>query len=451
VTGLYAGRSVLVAGAGVSGVAAAEVLLRLGARVTVTDRAPSARTDALAVLGATVTVGLDTVPPGIEQLVTSPGWRPDHPLLADAAGRGVEVIGEVELAWRLRGPGGAPVAPWLAVTGTNGKTTTVQMLAAILRAAGLRAVAAGNVGRPLVAVVGEPYDVLAVELSSFQLHWSSTVVPRAAAILNLADDHLDWHGSIEAYAADKGRILAPGTFAVHNADDPWAVRLAAAPGAGFTLGEPGSGQLGVVDGALVDRAFGRGNFARVEEIGASGPHNVANALAAAALAFSFGVPAGAARDGLRAVRSGPHRNVEVGVAAGVRYVDDSKATNPHAAAASLAAYDRVVWVAGGLLKGARVDELVRQVAARLAGVVLLGADREAIAQAMARHAPDVPVVDIARTDDGVMDHVVREAARLARAGDIVLLAPAAASMDMFTDYAARGDAFAAAVRALVVA
>ncbi len=459
--GSYRGRSVLVAGAGLSGVAAAEVLLRLGAWVTVTDRLASARTEALTALGATVALELSAVPAGIEQVVTSPGWRPDHPVLSDAAARGVEVIGEIELAWRLRGPA---AAPWLAVTGTNGKTTTVEMLAAILRAAGLRTVAAGNIGRPLVQVVGEPYDVLAVELSSFQLHWSSTVVPQAAAVLNIAADHLDWHGTLERYAADKGKIFAPGTVAVYNADEPSAARLAGGPGAGltlgppaagftlgppaagFTLGPPAAGQLGVVEGVLVDRAFGRGEFAAAADIALPGPHNIANALAAAGLAFSSGVPASAAGTGLRAFRPGPHRNCLVGAFDGVRYVDDSKATNPHAAAASLAAYDRVVWVAGGLLKGADVDDLVGAVASRLAGVVLLGADRSAIADALARHAPDVPVVDVDRTDDGAMQYAVDRAAGMARPGDVVLLAPAAASMDMFSDYGARGDAFVAAAR-----
>ncbi|MEP6697126.1 MAG: UDP-N-acetylmuramoyl-L-alanine--D-glutamate ligase [Pseudonocardiales bacterium] len=448
----YPDRPVLVAGAGVSGVAVTEVLLRLGAQVTVTDRAPSARTEALAALGARISTGLGEVPPGIDQVVTSPGWRPDHPLLLDAAGRGIEVIGDVELAWRLReSPAGRPPAPWLAVTGTNGKTTTVEMLAGMLRAAGYRAVAAGNIGLPLVRAVcdPEPYEVLAVELSSFQLHWSSTVAPVAAAILNLAPDHLDWHGSMAAYAADKAKVLAPGTLAVHNADDAWSRRLAAGrAGAGFTLGPPAAGQLGVARGALLDRAFGEGEFATVGDLPVVGPHNVANALAAAALAFSYGVPSGAVSAGLAGFRTGPHRNAAVRSVGGITYVDDSKATNPHAAAASLGAYDRVVWIAGGLLKGADVDDLVAGAAPRLAGVVLLGADRAVLGAALARHAPDVPVVEVHRADHGAMSDAVAAASLLARRGDVVLLAPAAASMDMFTDYAARGAAFADAVHAL---
>jgi len=452
---VYAGQTILVAGAGVSGGAAAEVLLRLGADVVVTDRAESARTEALSALGATFSAGMATVPGGVRLVVTSPGWRPDHPLLRSAASAGIDVIGEVELAWRLRGP--AP-APWLAVTGTNGKTTTVEMLASMLRAAGLRAVAAGNVGLPLVTAVSEPepYDVLAVELSSFQLHWSETLAPAAAAILNVAPDHLDWHGSIQDYAAAKSRILKVGTFAVYNVDDYWSVRLSAAsaPRAGFTLTAPAAGDLGVRGGVLVDRAFGHGEFADVGELGNvadTGAHNVGNALAAAALAFSHGVPAEAVRTALRHFRSARHRNEVVGTLDGVTYVNDSKATNPHAAAASLSTYDRIVWIAGGLLKGAPVDELLAAAASRLTGVVLLGADRAVIRAALARHVPHVPVVEVDRADDGAMSSAVLHARGLAAAGDIVLLAPAAASMDMFGDYAARGDAFVSAARALGVA
>jgi UDP-N-acetylmuramoylalanine--D-glutamate ligase len=201
-------------------------------------------------------------------------------------------------------------------------------------------------------------------------------------------------------------------------------------------------------GVLTDRAFGGGALAPADEVRPAGPHNVANALAAAALARAHGVDPAAIRAGLAAFVPDRHRNEPVAEIAGVAYVDDSKATNPHAAAASLGSYDPVVWIAGGLLKGAPVDELVAAVADRLAGAVLLGADQAVIAAAIARHTPNLPVVAVSRTDDGAMSEVVRAATGLARAGDTVLLAPAAASMDMFRDYGARGDAFAAAVRAL---
>jgi UDP-N-acetylmuramoylalanine--D-glutamate ligase len=447
----WAGRCVVVAGAGASGEAAARALARRGARVTVVDRAPSARTEALAVAGVALALGADEPPPGTDLVVVSPGWRPDAPLVRQAGVAGIAVIGEVELAWRLRGP---DPAPWLALTGTNGKTTTVRMLAAMLTAAGERAVATGNVGLPVVDAVtaDPPYGVLAVELSSFQLHSAPSVRPAAAAILNLAADHLDWHGGFEAYAAAKELIWSgAATVAIGNADDPEvAARLKRAPGrqVSFTLAAPGPDQLGIEHGALVDRAFGGGAVARTEDVRPAGPHNVANALAAAALARAHGVAPHAIATGLRTFVPDPHRNERIAEIGGVTYVDDSKATNPHAALASLRSYRPVVWIAGGLLKGAPVDELVAEVADRLAGAVLLGADRAALAAAIARHAPSLPVVTVERTDDGAMSEVVVAATRLARAGDTVLLAPAAASMDMFTDYKARGAAFATAVRSL---
>jgi UDP-N-acetylmuramoylalanine--D-glutamate ligase len=463
-------RTVLVAGLGVSGVAAARVLLGQGARVLLADAAEPPAVGELVSAGAGWLGRLESVPDGVDLVVTSPGWRPDSPLLVDAARRGVEVIGEPELAWRLRIPaaGGEP-APWLAVTGTNGKTTTVTMLEAILQAAGRRAVAAGNVGRPLVEVVTErtadgaaAYDVVAVELSSFQLHWSSSIAPAAAAVLNVADDHTDWHGSFEAYRDAKARILALAPIGVADAGDPVAAALVAghAHPVTVTLGEPAPGQLGVRAGVLVDRAFADDPAGAVllerSALALPGPHNTVNALAAAALARAAGIPADAIGRGLAGFRGGAHRNVLVATVAGVDYVDDSKATNPHAAGASLAAYPRVVWIAGGLLKGADVDPLVAAVAPRLAGAVLLGRDRAQIAASLARHAPMVPVVTVVSGDDDRVDtsaeqtmtQVVEAAARLARPGDTVLLAPAAASMDVFRDYAHRGQAFADAVRAL---
>ncbi len=444
----YAGAAVVVAGAGISGAAAARVLRGLGAHVTVVDGDPAR----LAALDGFATS--QELPPDTVQVVTSPGWRPTAPLLLAAAAAKVEVIGEVELAWRLRPPGSAP---WLAVTGTNGKTTTVKMLAAILAAAGHRTVAAGNVGLPLLSAVlaAEPYDVLAVELSSFQLHWSSSVVPHTGAILNVADDHTDWHGSFQDYRAAKARIFGADTC-IGNADDEVSaalLRQARGRRVSFALRVPRPGEVGLVEDLLVDRAFpdvaGEATeLASLSDLTVSGPHNVANALAAAALARSYGVPAPAVRDGLRAFRADPHRNALVRVLDGVSWVDDSKATNPHAAAASLASYDPVVWIAGGLLKGADVEDLVRRAAPRLRAVVLLGTDRAVLGGALARHAPEVPVVEVDRLDTGVMELVVAAARRLARPGDTVLLAPAAASMDCFRDYAERGALFAASALAL---
>ncbi|TFV72286.1 UDP-N-acetylmuramoyl-L-alanine--D-glutamate ligase [Blastococcus sp. CT_GayMR20] len=470
---LVQGRTVLVAGLGISGAAAARVLLGRGAQVLLTDASERPVVAELAAAGATWLGRIDSVPEGTALVVTSPGWRPDAPLLEDAARRGVEVIGEPELAWRLRAVDAAGnAAPWLAVTGTNGKTTTVTMLEAILLAAGRRAVAAGNVGRPLVEVVtsleddGTPaYDAVAVELSSFQLHWSSSIAPAAAAVLNVADDHTDWHGSFAAYRDAKAKILQHAPVAVADAGNPVAAALVAPHPrpVTVTLGEPAAGQLGVRAGALVDRAFSADPAGEVllerGRLQVPGPHNTVNALAAAALARAVGIPGEAVGRGLAGFRGGAHRNVRVATVGGVDYVDDSKATNPHAAGASLAAYPRVVWIAGGLLKGADVDPLVAAVASRLAGVVLLGRDRGVLAASLARHAPTVPVVTVESGDDDGMDgtgvtgeatmaHVVAAAAELARPGDTVLLAPAAASMDVFRDYAHRGRAFADAVAAL---
>ena len=439
----YAGVRVLVAGAAVAGAAVAKALLARGAEVLVADQRESDRTAELEQLGARY-VGLpDVVPAGVRTVVVSPGWRPTHPLLVAAAAAGVAVIGEVELGWQLRDPG----VPWLAVTGTNGKTTTVLMLASILRAAGLRTVAAGNVGLPLVEVSAGPFDVLAVELGSPQLHSAPSIRPLAGTVLNIAEDHLDWHGSFAAYVGAKRRVYAGNVAAVVNADDDWSVRLAdGARTVGFTLSVPRRGQLGVVDGTLLDRS-GADDVPLTDtaDIPVPGPHNVANALAAAALARIYGVLPGAVAEGLRRFEPAPHRNALVSTVDGVAYVDDSKATNPHAAAASLSAYPRVVWIAGGLLKGVAVDDFVASVRDRLAAVVLLGADRQVLAEALARHAPDVPVTQVTRTDNGAMDEVVARAAGWARPGETVLLAPAAASWDMFTDYSARGRAFSAAV------
>ncbi|MEU6157236.1 UDP-N-acetylmuramoyl-L-alanine--D-glutamate ligase [Streptomyces sp. NPDC047130] len=465
----WRGKYVIVAGLGVSGVPAAKVLAGLGAHVTVVndgdDERARAQAAELAELGVTVRLGDgDTLPDGAELIVTAPGWRPDKPLFAAAAEAGVPVWGDVELAWRLRDLDGRTPAPWLCVTGTNGKTTTTRMLASILEAAGLRTAAVGNIGVSLLdAVLGDTeYDVLAVELSSYQLHWAPSLRAHSAAVLNLAPDHLDWHGSLQAYAADKGRVYEGNQVAcVYNAADQATedmVREAdveeGCRAIGFTLGTPGPSQVGVVDGILVDRAFVENRqknaqeLAEVTDVRPSVPHNIANALAAAALARAFGVPATAVRDGLRAFRPDAHRIAHVADVDGVAYVDDSKATNTHAAEASLASYASVVWIAGGLAKGATFDELVAKAAERLRGVVLIGADRALIREALERHAPDVPVVDLDRTDDGAMAAAVAEARALARKGDTVLLAPACASMDMFANYNVRGEAFETAVREL---
>ena len=460
----WEGVRAVVAGFGVSGFAAADNLNHLGASVIALDESEAGdrpeKAELLEVLGADVRLGpgsTSTLPEDVDLVVTSPGWRPDAPLLAQAAARGIPVWGEVELAWRLRDPNHR--TPWLAVTGTNGKTTTVQMLDAILRAAGLRSIAVGNVGLPIVEAVmdPEPYDVFAVELSSFQLHYTDSMSAESAAVLNIAEDHLDWYAGrtgMADYAADKGRIYERVQRAcVYNVADPETERLVreadvveGARAIGFTLGMPAVGMVGLVEDILADRAFieqrdtSAAELCTIADLASPAPHFVANALAAAALARSHGVSQAAVRDGLRSFRPDGHRIAVVATDRdGVTWVDDSKATNPHAAQSSLLAYDPVVWIAGGLAKGARFEDLVRTVRDRLRGVVLIGRDRDVIAGALSRHAPDVPVIVVGDGETGpvdgghAMERVVAAAAELSRPGDTVLLAPGCASMDMFAN------------------
>ncbi|HEY4018086.1 MAG TPA: UDP-N-acetylmuramoyl-L-alanine--D-glutamate ligase [Pseudonocardiaceae bacterium] len=449
------GAEVLLAGAGVTGGPTAKALLALGARVTVTD-GNQQRLAALAEELPAIRAEVDlTAPPeGTRLVVTAPGWKPSNPLFLAAARAGIEVIGDVELAWRICSTDDDPPA-WLVVTGTNGKTTTVSMLESILRAAGEDAIACGNIGLPVVEAVAAGHRVLAVELSSFQLYWAPSVRPTAGVLLNIAPDHLDWHGEMADYIAAKQRVLL-GDVAIAGIDDDLVAGLLAESPAsskyGVTMGEPALGQLGIVDGQLVDRAFADGAvLLDAAQVHPAGPSGVFDALAAAALARAHGVSAEAVAKGLLDFQPGGHRGAEVGVLDGVRYLDDSKASNPHAAAAAIRAHQRVVWLAGGLLKGADVDELVAELAPRLVGAVLLGADRDVIAAALARHAPDVPVHLAGAGDDeameasAVMVDAVRAASEFARPGDVVLLAPAGASWDMFTDYAHRGRAFAEAL------
>ena len=458
--------SVTVAGIGVAGFACADALMQLGARVTVIDAGDGERqrekAEILEVLGVTVLLGHQGgLPAGTELLVVSPGLRPHDPLIVEAQDRGIAVWGELELAWRLRHPDTA--AAWLCVTGTNGKTTTTLMLESMLRAAGYRTASAGNIGHSLVDVVmHDDLDVIAIEVGAPQLPFVHSMSPVAAACLNIADDHIDHFGSMEAYVAAKARVYERVQEAiVYNVDDPVTERMAEAADViegcraiGFTLGTPGLSMLGVVEDLLVDRAFIDDRAERAQELGSVrdvqplAPHNVANALAAAALARAFGVPPTAVRDGLRSFTPAAHRIAMVGRVREVSYVDDSKATNAHAAQTSLSAYDPIVWIAGGMAKGQEFDELVRSAASRLRGVVLLGVDREVIADALARHAPDVPVIVVANPETGAMAEVVQHAASLAQPGDTVLLAPGCASWDMFRDYTDRGRQFAEAVAAL---
>lgn len=458
--------SVTVVGIGIAGFACADALAQLGARVTVIDTGDDERqrerAEILDVIGVTVLLGHEgPAPSGTDLLVVSPGLRPSAPVIADALDRGIPVWGELELAWRLRHPDTA--AAWLCVTGTNGKTTTTLMLESMLRAAGYRTVAAGNIGHSLVDVVmHDELDVIAIEVGAPQLPFVHSMSPVASVCLNIADDHIDHFGSMDAYVAAKARVYErTQEAAVYNVQDAVTLRMVedadvveGCRAIGFTLGAPSLSMLGVVDDLLVDRAFVPDRAESAQELGTVGdvrpsaPHNVANALAAAALARAFGVPPTAVREGLRSFTPAAHRIATVGTAAGVSFVDDSKATNAHAAQTSLSAYEPIVWIAGGMAKGQEFDDLVVSARSRLRAVVLLGVDRGVIADALARHAPDVPVISVDSTETGAMAEVVQHAASLAQPGDTVLLAPGCASWDMFRDYTDRGRQFADAVASL---
>lgn len=479
----WSGLRVAVLGLGVTGFSVADTLAELGSQVlVVAANADDERAMLLDVIGAELLVQADLSEPPArlsafdpELIVVSPGFHWDHPLLLWAAQRGVPVWGDIELAWRVRdkvsasGRQGSP-ADWICVTGTNGKTTTVQLTATMLLAGGSRVAPCGNIGVPVLDAIRDPqgFDVLVVELSSYQLHWinrnrGGELVPYSSACLNIADDHLDWHGSLEAYTAAKAKVYENTQVAcVYNRADASTLRMVeeadvieGARAISFGLDVPGPSGFGVVEGILCDRAFldDRAHSAielttvdDLSEAGLAAPHVIANILAASALARSYGVEPQVIRDVLTAFRLDAHRIELVRLEAGVRWVDDSKATNPHAADASLRAYPSVVWLLGGLMKGVDVSDLIQRHASRLRGAVLIGVERAALRAAFERHAPGLPVLEVdANETEHVMPMAVRLAGSLARDGDTVLLAPAAASMDQFTDYAERGRLFQEAV------
>lgn len=451
--------TVLITGAGVSGLGCAILLHRLGVDVVVADDNPQARDNVLqATNGQARVLEVAQAQAGLGEyhlVVTSPGWRPDSPVLLAAARAGLDVIGDVELAYRLDRAGVfGPPRTWLVVTGTNGKTTTTAMLADMMAQAGPRSQAVGNIGVAVTdaLVAEERIEVLVAELSSFQLHWSSQLTPDAGVLLNLAQDHIDWHGGFAEYAAAKARVLT-GPVAVAGIDDTAVVeqlnQIEPADPIGFTLGVPAEGQFGVVDGQLVDNTTGQQlPLAPAEGIEPHGPAGVLDALAAAAVARSQGVTPEQIATALRQFRVDGHRGQVVHHADGVDFIDNSKATNPHAADSALAGLASVIWVAGGQLKGADVHELIRTHAAKLKAVLLLGVDRRIFADTLAEVAPQVPVHLSDSTDPAdAMTELIERAAAMLAPGDSVVLAPAAASLDMYTGMAQRGDLFTAAVHA----
>ena len=453
-----------VVGLGVAGFAAADALIEVGAKVTVIDNGNGERQKehgtVLEILGAQIYLDYKgEIPADTNLLVVSPGVRPSAAIISEAQKKNIEIWGEFELAWRLRTLDFP--APWLCVTGTNGKTTTSMMLSSILTAAGLRAPAVGNIGDSLVSAVMDPIpaDVFAIEVGAPQLPFVKSMSPHSAVVLNLAQDHLDFFGGYENYSNTKAKVYTHvQKAAIYNAQDLTTEKMVqdadvveGARAIGFTLGIPGLSMLGVVEDFLVDRAFveERQTHAQelcsVDDIQPNAPHNVANALAAAALARSYGVDATHVRDGLRSFVPAPHRIATVGEFNGVTYIDDSKATNCHAAQMSLMAYDNVVWIAGGQAKGQDFAELIKKNNTNIRAAVLLGADKELIANTLKTMAPNIPFKIIETTDEQAMTEVVIAASEFAKPGDTVLLAPGCASWDMFKDYKARGNAFAEAV------
>lgn len=458
------GKRVAVAGLGVAGFAACDALIEMGAKVAVFDAGESSKAreygQVLEILGAKVFLNYQNqLPNEFDLLVVSPGLPPSHSWITTAQQRGIPVWGELELAWQLR-PLENP-APWLCITGTNGKTTATLMLESMLTSSGLRAEAVGNIGESIVSAVMNPTpaEVLAVEVGAPQLPFVYSMSPESSVVLNLAQDHVDFFGSFEKYHDAKAKIYFQTRNAcVYNVDDPVTEKMVenadvieGARAIGFTLGIPSLSMLGVIDDCLVDRAFIENRkdhaqeLATFDDIKPFAPHNVANALAAAALARSIGIEPAFIKKGLQDFQPAPHRISLVRELAGVKYVDDSKATNTHAADTSLSAYQSVIWIAGGLAKGQDFSELVKKHASKIRAVILLGKDRHLIKSAFEKYSPSTPLFEISSVEPQAMSQVVEQAHDLAQSGDVVLLAPGCASWDMFKDYKDRGNSFAQAV------
>ena len=458
---------VAVLGLGKSGFSVADTLAELGSEVTVfAAKAEPQLAELLEVIGARLVLSDDPSMLNVEDFdfaIVSPGFAPTHKMVAKLSSAGVSILTDIDLARALDDKVKKPT--WITITGTNGKTTTTQLTEAMLTQAGYRAIACGNIGNPILDAIRDPegYDYLVVELSSFQLHYSHSLGARASAFLNFADDHLDWHGSEAAYFGAKAKVFeGTETAIVYNVEDPKT--LAAAEEAdvvegcraiGFTTGIPARSMVGYVEEFLVDRAFidNRADSALeicsdedLQGIGVLSKHLRANIAAATALARSVGVAASDIAQALREFRLAGHRIELVAERNGIFFVDDSKATNAHAADASLSSFDSVVWIVGGLLKGVDPEPLIKKHGSRLRGAVIIGKDTLLLEQLFAKLNPELDVVVI--REERPMEQAVASAAAMAMPGDAVLLAPAAASMDQFKDYEDRGNQFQTAVRGL---
>jgi UDP-N-acetylmuramoylalanine--D-glutamate ligase len=440
-TGRFEDEQAIVVGAGVAGAASARVLSAEGARVLVTEARPEMELPSAAELRA---LGVDVRAGGHEPshlegatlVVTGPGVPPDADVLRWARERGLPVWGEMELGARLAR------TPYLAVTGTNGKTTVTSMIEACLRAGGYDALACGNIGLSFPEAAREERDVLVVEVSSFQLALQESFHPTISALLNVAPDHLDWHGTFEAYVGAKERIhaLQTGTDVhIGNRDDPVAAEISSRATClrrWFRQGPPEEGEVGYAGDELVARVDG---IHRLGVIDAGRAGYREDAAAAAAVALSYGVDPAAAAAALAGFLPGPHRGEVVATVGRVRFVDNSKATNVHAAAAAIDGAGDAVLIAGGRAKGVDLSPLKAHTE-RLRAVIAMG---EAAADVVAVFEGSVPT-----TVAGSIEEAVRDAFAAAAPGDTVLLAPACASWDQFASYTERGDRFAAAARSL---
>ncbi|WP_067782909.1 UDP-N-acetylmuramoyl-L-alanine--D-glutamate ligase [Actinomyces vulturis] len=477
---LWSGKALGVVGLGTTGQAVVRVALDCGAEVTACDgrSVPLPSGVTRTIINEDPQALADELSQALSEreyecVMISPGIPPTHPAYGVCERHGVDVVSEVELAWRLQRDMDRDI-PWLTITGTDGKTTTVSMLSHILTTAGFNAPAVGNVGTPIIEIVASGQaDVLPVELSSFQLHTTLSVEPTASTCLNVAPDHLNWHGTMEAYTADKAKVYANTRIAaiytvgqdetltmVEDADVIDGCRAI-----GVTVGTPSVGQIGLVDDLVIDRAFHAerhasgielftlhdlSHLAPAGDVSRLPVHLVTDALAATALARSVDVCPEVIAQAMSTFHPGAHRSVVVANHADVTWIDDSKATNPHAAMAALRSVTpgTAVWIAGGDTKGADFTELVATVAPALRAAILIGKDHS---QLNALLVPmGIPVVSLPdQLPEELMTTVVREAVLLAQRGDTVLLAPACASWDQFDNYGQRGDLFADAVRAMI--
>ena len=484
----FANKKIAILGMGISGVACLEVLQRATTAVVSIWDQKAAAVQKYQENNPNITAGANSDPAALAAAIIK--WQPDLVVIAPAFAQtglvwekltaaGIPLCSEIELAWQLRAQNADGSYPqWLCVTGTNGKTTTVTMLAAMLEEAGFGGEAIGNIGLPAIGAVSQlpatPVRAFALELSSFQLAATYTMAPAGAVCLNLAADHLSWHGDLAAYAQAKSRIYERvEKFRIYPKEDNDVQQMlretaaaSAAPSIAYTLQAPAVGEIGLVrdpaSGEIlaVDRAYVADPYQGAAELFSLAdlahltpgrpcpPHLVKDALAAAALARAGGVPVECIRAALQKYQVEPHRLQIVGEWEGICWVDDSKATNGHAARAALAAQAGrpIVWIVGGDAKGADFTELVQAEKSRLAGVVVIGKDQEPWKKALADL--EIPITYIAAPENPLRP-AVAAARNLAKNGDTVLLAPACASLDQFSSYAERGRQFQTEVRQLV--